>query len=216
MKPREQEDFEPFTINRFVKKSLNVGSDIISVQAVKETYPYLAFLDNVAYSYKNIEMILGQDVCHAIRQLEYISANENLSSVAVRLPIGWVLSGPLPSSSCLTSAFFKVKIEHDNELASQVKSCYDIEESTTILHSLRYDVGMIWAADDTKFPNNYYSSLVQLKSLEKRLAKEKDLLEIYSSTIKEDLNKGFVIEVFTLTMLRTRLTKSGTYTSIRF
>ena len=54
---------------------------------------------------------------------------------------------------------------------------------------------MLWAADNTKLPNNYFSSLVQLKSLEKRLAKDEDLREKYPSTIKEDLNKGYVIEV---------------------
>ena len=217
VKPREQQDFEPFTVNPFVKESLNVGSDIINVQALQETYPHLAVLDPVTYSYKDIEMILGQDVYHAIRPLEYFSADEKRSPVAVRLPIVWVLSGPLPSSSCLTSTCFKVNIEQDNELASQVKSWYDIEsfgankqvdsrsaadaraheilESTTIHNGLRYDVGMLWAADTIQLPNNYFSSLVQLKSLEKPLAKDDDLREKYASTIKEDLNKGYVIEV---------------------
>ena len=120
VKPREHQDFEPFTINFFVKESLNVGSDIINVQALRETYPHLAVLDPLTYSYKNIEMILGQSVDHAIRLLAYFSAEEKRSRVAVHLPIGWVLSGLLPSSSCLTSTCFKVKIEHDNELASQV------------------------------------------------------------------------------------------------
>ena len=53
---------------------------------------------------------------------------------------------------------------------------------------------MLWAADNTKLPNNYFSSLVQLKSLEKRLAKDEDLRENYTSTVKEDLNKGYVNE----------------------
>ena len=54
---------------------------------------------------------------------------------------------------------------------------------------------MPWAADNTKLPNNYFSSLVNLKSLEKRLAKDEDLREKYTKTIKEDLNMGYVIEV---------------------
>ena len=162
-------------------------------------------------------MILGQDVYHATRPLEYFSADEKRSPVAVRLPIGWVLSCPLPSSSRLTSTCVKVNTEHDKELASQVKSYYDIEsfgankqvdprsaadaraheilENTTVHDGLRNNVGMLWAADNTKLPNNCFSSLVQLKSLEKRLAKDEDLREKYSSTIKEDLNKGYVIEV---------------------
>ena len=130
-------------------------------------------------------MILGQDVYHAIRQLEYFSADEKRSPVAKGLPICWVLRGPLPSSSCLISTCFKLKIDHGNELASQVKSWYDIEsfggkqagrlqicsrrkgsrdlESNTIHNGLTYDVGMLWAADNTKLPNNYFSP-VQPKS----------------------------------------------------
>ena len=110
VKPREHQDFEPLTINPFVQESLNVDSDIINVQGLQETYPHLAVLDPVTYSYKDIEMILGQDVYQAIRALENLSADEKRSPVAVRLPIGWVLSGPLPSSSCLTSTCFKVNI----------------------------------------------------------------------------------------------------------
>ena len=107
VKPREHQDFEPFTINPFPKECLNVGSDMINVQALQETYPHLAVLDPVTYSYKDIEMIFGQDVYHAIRPLEYFSADEKRSTVSVRLLIGWVLSGPLPSSSYFTSTALK-------------------------------------------------------------------------------------------------------------
>ena len=127
VKPRDHQDCDSFTISPFVKESLNVGSDIINLQALQETYPHLAVLDPATYSYKDIEMILGQDVYHAIRPLEYFSADEKRSPVAVRLPLGGVLSGPLPSSSCLTSTCIKVNIEHDKELAIQIKSWYDIE-----------------------------------------------------------------------------------------
>ena len=89
VKPREYQNFETFNINPFVKESLNVSSDIVNVQALQETYPHLAILDPMTYSYKDIEMILGQDVYHAIRPLEYFSADEKRLPVAVRLPIGW-------------------------------------------------------------------------------------------------------------------------------
>ena len=45
VKPREHQDFEPFTINPFAKENLNVSSDIINVQALQETYQHLAVLD---------------------------------------------------------------------------------------------------------------------------------------------------------------------------
>ena len=36
---------------------------------------------------------------------------------------------------------------------------------------------------------------MQIKSLEKRLAKNEDLRKKFTSTIKRDLNKGYVIEI---------------------
>ena len=37
VKPREHQDFEPFTINPLVKESLNVCSDTINIQALQDT-----------------------------------------------------------------------------------------------------------------------------------------------------------------------------------
>ena len=108
--PRDNQAFEPFKVRPYVKKDLNVGADVINIKALQETYPHLAVLDPVTYFYGNIEMILGQDVYHAIRPLEYFAAEEKCSPFAVRLPIGWVLSGPLPSSSGLVSTCFKANM----------------------------------------------------------------------------------------------------------
>ena len=86
--PRDNQAFEPFKVSPYVNEDLNVGADVINVKALQETYPHLAVLDPVTYCYGSIEMILGQDVYHAIRPLEYIAADEKCSPFAVRLPIG--------------------------------------------------------------------------------------------------------------------------------
>ena len=70
-----------------------------------------------------------------------------------------------------------------------------ILENTTVDIGKGYNVGMLWAKDNIELPNNYFSALVQLKSLEKRLTKEQTLREKYSNTIKEDLDKGYVVVV---------------------
>ena len=136
-------------------------------------------------------MILEQDVYHANRPLEYSAAVEKCSPFAVRLSIGWVSSGPLPSNSSLGSTCFKANVKQDYELACQVKSWFDIKlygackqvdplsaadacaqellETTTFHNGKKYDVGMLSADDNIQLPNNYFSSMVQLKSLEKRL-----------------------------------------------
>ena len=115
--PHKDQDFEAFSVLPNMREKLNVGSAIIDVKSMQKTYPHLAVLDTVKCSYRNIEMILGQDVYHAIRPFEYFAADEKCSPFAVRLPIGWVLSGPLPSSSSLVSTCFKANVKQDYELA---------------------------------------------------------------------------------------------------
>ena len=173
--PRDNQEFEPFKVSPYVKEDLNVGADVINTKALQETYPHLAVLDPVTYCYGNIEMILEQYVYHAIRPLEYFAADEKSSPFAVRLPIGWVLSGPLSSSPGLVSTCFKANMEQDFELASQVKSRYDMEsygalkqvdpqsssdaraheilENTTVHNGKRYNVGMLWDEDNIELSN---------------------------------------------------------------
>ena len=174
-------------------------------------------MDPVRYSYSNIEMILGQDVYHAIRPIEYFESASKCAPVAVRLPIGWVFSGPLSSSSSFVSPCFKTIVEPEQDLVEQLRTWYELEsygakkevdprssadrraveilEKTTTHDSQRYQVGMLWANDDLDLPNNYYSALVQLKSLEKRLSKDEELRSKYSKNINDDVEKGYVFRV---------------------
>ncbi len=102
---------DPFELSPYLSANLNVGSDTIDVPSLQEVYPHLSVLDPVNYSYAQVEIILGQDVYHAIRPIEYFEAESKHSKhspVAVRLPIGWVLSGPLPCTSTFASTCFKV------------------------------------------------------------------------------------------------------------
>ena len=113
VKPHKSQDLEAFTERPYARETLNVASDIVDSKSMQETYTHLALLDPVKYSYENIELILGQDVYHAIRSLEYFVTDEKCSPFAVRLLIGWILSGQLRSSSSLFSTCFKAKTEQD-------------------------------------------------------------------------------------------------------
>ena len=72
---------------------------------------------------------------------------------------------------------------------------HDILENTTVHNGKRYNVGKLRAEDNIELPNNYFSALVQLKSLEKRLAKDQTFKEKHSNTLNEDLDKGYVVRV---------------------
>ena len=208
-----------FPVTPYVRDDLKVGNDVIDVDNLRKIYPHLKPVPLSKYSYSNVEMILGQDVFHCIRPLEYFEADCPNTPIAVRLPLGWVLSGPLPSTTGLFSTCFKAvsSSESDSILADQLRSWYDMEsfgaykqvdsrsaadaqamkilEETTFNDGCRYQVGMLWADDESTLRNNYFSALVQLRSLERRLGKDPQLKESYSKAIKEDFEKGYIVQV---------------------
>ena len=199
-----------------MKDSLSVGSKTIDVTILQDRFPHLQPIKPIVYNYSDVEMILGQDVFHAIKPLEYFQGRNQNTPVAVRMPIGWVLSGPLPSPIGVRATTFKCNVE-DVALADQVKKWYELEsygtfkqadprssadkraqkilDSTTIHDGSRYIVGMLWADDNIHLPDNFYASLVQFKSLEKRLEKDLNLKTQYASDIRSDVEKGYVVPV---------------------
>ena len=210
----------PFTIKPYVRDNLSVGTDTIDVDRMKTKYPHLEPVPLHKYSYADVDMILGQDVFHFIRPLEYFDSDCKNAPVAVRLPLGWVLSGPLPATSGLFSTCFKAVTSNedaDSELVDQIRSWYDMEsygamkqvdsrsaadaraekilDETTYHDGSRYQVGMLWADPESSLPNNYFSALVQLKSLYRRLGKDVDLRERYSKNIQDDFSKGYIVRV---------------------
>ena len=117
-----------FELTAFVKDELKVCTDIVNIPALKSKYPYLAPIKPIVYSYADVDLIISQDYSHAIRPEEYFKSevDPNTSAVAVRLPIGWVLSGPMPTSTGFLSTCFKCNTD-DIELACQIKRWYEIE-----------------------------------------------------------------------------------------
>ena len=106
VKPLSDSTCESFEVSPYIRDTLRVGSDIINVPQLKETYPYISVLDAIQYSYSNVEMILGHDVYHAIHPIEYFESDSKFVPVAVLLPIGLVLSGLLPATSSFISYCF--------------------------------------------------------------------------------------------------------------
>ena len=210
--PRDNQAFEPFKVSPYVKQDLNVGADVTNIKALQETYPHLAVLDPVTYCYGNIEMILRQDVYHAIHPLEYITADQKCSPFAVHLPIGWVPSNTSTVLFRYSLDLYSANMKEDFELTSQAKSWYyiesysalkqvdprftadarahDILEDTTVHNGKKIDFGMLRAEDKIKLPNNYISALVQLKSFEKRVTKDQPLGEKIFEYPQRGLRQG--------------------------
>ena len=113
-----------------MKNSLSVGSKTIDVTILQESLPHLQLIKPIVYNYSDVEMILGQDVFHSIKPLEDFQGRNQNTPVAVRMSIGWVLSGPLPSPTGVRATTFKCNVE-DVALADQVKKWYELESYGT-------------------------------------------------------------------------------------
>ena len=92
-----------FSIKPYVTKGLKVGTDIIDVTKLKQQYPHLESDAFSKYSYADVGMILGRDAFHLFHPLEYFKSDHQDTLVPVRLPLGWMLSGPLLWTSGLAS-----------------------------------------------------------------------------------------------------------------
>ena len=82
----------------------------------------------------------------------------------------------------------------DSRSASDARA-ENILDETTYHNGTRYQVGMLWDDDESSLPNNYFSALVQLKSLERRLGKDVDFRDRYSKIIQDDFLKGYIVRV---------------------
>ena len=205
-----------FSLCAYVKDNIRIGSELINIADLQNKYPQLAPIKPTHYTYEDVEVIIGQDYYHAVRPIEFILGDDKNSPCSVRLPIGWVISGPLPPSVNSTSSCFKCVVE-DSSLTDQIKSWYELKSygafeqvdarsaadkhalsilnSETVHNGERYIVPMLWNDSNFSLPNNYYSSLAQFKTLERRLSKDPELRERYAETIREDIRKGYVVTV---------------------
>ena len=56
-------------------------------------------------------------------------------------------------------------------------------------------MGTLWTEAERSLPKNYFSALVQLKLLERRLDKDPELKQLYAKTYHDDLDKGYISKI---------------------
>ena len=99
-----------FPLCAYVKEKIRIGSELINIADLPNKYPHLAPINYTQFTYEDVEVIIGQDYYHAVRRVEFILEDDNNSPCSVRLPIGWVISGPLPPSVVSTCCCLLLKI----------------------------------------------------------------------------------------------------------
>ena len=204
------------TVQFYVHEKLNIGDQIVELQELKDRYPHLRNLPNQSYNLNEVRVILGQDCYDIHHPFEFKKLEDNAAPWAVKSKIGRALSGLLPARQAATLATTATSIA-DDKLANQLSKCSDIEsyasncdvighskeeqraikalEQTTRFIGKRYEEGLLWRKDELKLPNNLYSAMGQLKSLERRHQKDETLKKRYQETIETDIKAGYVRKV---------------------
>ena len=204
------------TVQFYVHEKLKLGDQIVELQELKDRYPHLRNLPDQSYNPNDVQVILGQDCYDIHHPFEFKKSEDKAAPWAVKSKIGWALSGPLPAKQAATLETTATSIA-DDKLANQLSKWWDIEsyasncdvtghskeeqraiktlEQTTRFNGERYEVGLLWREDEVKLPNNFYSAMGQLKSLERRLQKDEALKKRYKETIDTDVNAGYVRKV---------------------
>ena len=76
-------------------------------------------------------------------------------------------------------------------------------KKTTYHDGSRYHVHILCTDELNILPNNHFSAIIQIKSLQRRLGKDQNLDEQYSPTIRDNLSKSYVVEVENSTCFKT-------------
>ena len=71
----------------------------------------------------------------------------------------------------------------------------NILDNTCTLVDGHYQIGLLWASEDSKVPDNYDMAKERLNSLGKRLRSKPDLREKYREKVQGMLDEGHVIEI---------------------
>ena len=210
-------ELEPLEVEASTHPVLEVGDSTYDYKNWKKRFAHLKPLPSITFTLSDVKLILGQDCYPLIRPLEYQWESYKLPW-AVRIPLGWTISGPLPSAekhSC-TQIVCNANAG-DVELAQQIHKWWDMEsystkcsvksrskadqraedvlKKTTKFNGSRYEVGLLWAEDDAHVPNNFPSAMSQFTALERRLQKNSSLADKYTDSIQTDIDKGYIRKV---------------------
>ena len=145
-----------------------------------------------------------------------LRAHGSKGPTAIETGLGWVLSGPAPTTGLSQHSFLTtthvLKIglpssgNEQDSLEKLLQSFWDLESigitgkekstlyddfcNTVATRDRRYEVSLLWLETHRPLADNYLLSLKRLQSLLRRLRQSPDLLHQYDEIIKDQLKKA--------------------------
>ena len=164
----------------------------ISIPELQEKYPQLAPIKPIHYKYEAVEIIIRQEFYHAIRAVEYLLGKDYFTvrrTLSDRLGFKWSVTAVLKTNrtrlvSCRPNkTWYELEsygaFKQVDALSAADHYALSVLKNDTFHDGERYIVPMLWNDKESTLPYNYFSSLAQLKSLERRLDKDPSLREKY-------------------------------------
>jgi hypothetical protein len=162
-----------------------------------------------------IDLLIGSDVPEAL-QPEEVRKGRNGQPYATRTILGWVVNGPLGrehhpnhiASAIKTDVELSQQFEgycnrefndssYDGRtsMSQEDKRAVEIMETSVVLKQGHYELALPWKHYPPCLQNNKQVAEHRLKLLQRRLAKNPELLRMYSDFINDLLRKGFARKV---------------------
>ena len=187
------------------------------VSFCRDNFDYLQDLDladpSDGSSRLDVDILIGSDLYWQLVTGE--TRCKNPGPVAVNTVLGWVLSGPVSSttpdvpSACLVTHTLRVDGSPQDVqlLDDRLKSFWELESfgispidrsvyddfgSSVHFVDGRYEVELPWKSFHPTLPDNYQLCLSRLRGLLKRLKHDPDVLREYNSVIEDQVRQGIV------------------------
>ena len=180
----------------------------------------LTLADSYPRNSVQVDVLIGADHYYSF-VTGICKRGENPESlVAVESHFGWILTGPVDSYSKHTSAM--LTMVENNEVIASLRRFWELESigiTETVNPTMsqeeelavndfhdglnfdgkNYEVRLPWKRDHPKLENNYAQAVKRLESIERKLKRDPEKAEAYTTAINQYVEKGFAEEVLDLT-----------------
>ena len=153
----------------------------------------------------DIILIIATDFPKILLNQEY-KEGKHFEPYAIKTYLGWVLMGGnrrlnTSVNSNLTQTFnvarfgkienYGIVSKHDYRIITKdEKWALNILQNTVSFKGGKYKTGLLWGDDRVNLPNNRQLAEQRLQSLEKRLARNKELKTKYHKTVKQYIDNN--------------------------
>ncbi|XP_055615183.1 uncharacterized protein LOC129761486 [Toxorhynchites rutilus septentrionalis] len=195
-------------------EELKLPVQSLNYRELAESYSHLRNLPVAEYPNESPRILIGLKHLHLFAPIESRIGRPG-EPIAIRSMLGWTVYGPKEGGSLRT-----VYVGHhsctgvsNQELHDLLKSQYILEEpgvtvdvlpesaedrrareileTTTKRVGDRFETGMLWKEDDPSFTNSYPMASSRMRSLDKRLSQNPQLLENVRSQLVKYQSKGY-------------------------